>query len=74
MSRTPRVALGTRENHTAAKNRARELKLLPILDYEALLERAEDAADVASFERTRRKPLHYRHRPLADCLAARDRK
>ena len=53
-------------------NRAGELKLLPILDYEALLERAEDADDVASFERARRKPLHYR--PLADYLAERNRK
>ncbi len=42
--------------------------IIPIKDYEELLERVEDADDVAS----RRKPLHYR--PLEDYLADRNRK
>ena len=34
--------------------------ILPIKDYEELLERAEDAGDVAWLKRARQKPLHYR--------------
>ena len=45
--------------------------ILPIKDYEELLERAEDAEDVAWLKRARQKPLHYR--PLADYLADRRR-
>jgi PHD/YefM family antitoxin component YafN of YafNO toxin-antitoxin module len=45
--------------------------ILPIKDYEELLERAEDAADVAWLKRARQKPLHYR--PLGDYLAGRRR-
>ena len=45
--------------------------ILPIKDYEELLERAEDAEDVAWLKRARRKPLHYR--PLEDYLAGRRR-
>jgi hypothetical protein len=45
--------------------------ILPIKDYEELLERAEDAADVAWLKRARQKPLHYR--PLEDYLAGRRR-
>ena len=45
--------------------------ILPIKDYEELLERAEDAADVAWLKRARQKPLHYR--PLEDYLAERRR-
>jgi PHD/YefM family antitoxin component YafN of YafNO toxin-antitoxin module len=41
--------------------------ILPIKDYEELLERAEDAADVAWLKRARQKPLHYRQ--LEDYLA-----
>ncbi|HEY3854781.1 MAG TPA: type II toxin-antitoxin system prevent-host-death family antitoxin [Verrucomicrobiae bacterium] len=41
--------------------------IIPIKDYEEMLERAEDAADVAQLKRARRKPLHYR--PLEDYLA-----
>ena len=44
--------------------------ILPIKHYEELLERVEDAADVASLKRRRKKPLHYR--PLKDYLAERD--
>ena len=41
--------------------------IIPIKDYEELLERVEDAEDVAWLKRVRRKPLQYR--PLEDCLA-----
>ena len=43
--------------------------ILPIADYEELLERAEDAADVQWLKRARQKPQHYR--PLAEYLAQR---
>ena len=46
--------------------------ILPIKHYEELLERVEDAADVASLKRSRKKPLHYR--PLQDYLAERKSK
>jgi len=46
--------------------------ILPIKDYEELLERAEDAEDVAWLKRARRKKLHYR--PLEDYLAKRNGK
>ena len=46
--------------------------IIPIKDYEELLERVEDADDVAWLERARRKPLHYR--PLEEYLARRKRK
>jgi len=43
--------------------------ILPIKHYEELLERVEDAADVASLKRSRKKPLYYRQ--LEDYLAER---
>ena len=46
--------------------------IIPIKDYEELLERVEDMDDVAWLKRARRKPLHYR--PLEDYLAERNRK
>ena len=46
--------------------------IIPIKDYEELLERVEDADDVAWLKRARKKPLHYR--PLEDYLAERKRK
>ena len=46
--------------------------IVPIKDYEELLERVEDAEDIAWLRRTRRKPLHYR--PLEDYLADRRQK
>lgn len=46
--------------------------ILPIKVYEELLERAEDAADVAWLKRARRKKLNYR--PLEDYLAKRNGK
>ncbi|HEY1718352.1 MAG TPA: type II toxin-antitoxin system prevent-host-death family antitoxin [Verrucomicrobiae bacterium] len=41
--------------------------ILPIKDYEELIERAEDAGDVDWLKQARRKPLRYR--PLTDYLA-----
>ena len=41
--------------------------ILPIKDYEELLERSGDADDAAWLKQARRKPLRYR--PLADYLA-----
>jgi Antitoxin Phd_YefM, type II toxin-antitoxin system len=41
--------------------------ILPIKDYEELIERTEDADDIAWLKQARRKPLRYR--PLADYLA-----
>ena len=46
--------------------------IIPIKDYEELLERAEDNDDVAWLKCARRKPLHYR--PLEEYLAERNRK
>ena len=46
--------------------------ILSIKDYEELLERVEDAEDVAWLKRALRKPLHYR--PLEEYLAERKRK
>ena len=46
--------------------------IIPIKDYEELLERVEDSGDAAWLKRARSKPLHYR--PLEDYLAARNRK
>jgi hypothetical protein len=46
--------------------------IIPIKDYEELLERVEDSGDMAWLKRARRKPLHYR--PLEDYLAERNRK
>ncbi len=46
--------------------------ILPMKDYEELLERVEDAHDLSWLKRTRKKPLHYR--PLEDYLTERKRK
>jgi PHD/YefM family antitoxin component YafN of YafNO toxin-antitoxin module len=46
--------------------------IIPIKDYEELLERLEDRDDVAWLKRARRKPLHYR--PVEQYLAERNRK
>jgi hypothetical protein len=46
--------------------------IIPINAYQKLLERAEDAADLALLKRSRKKPLHYR--PLEDYLADRKKK
>ena len=41
--------------------------IIPIKEYEEMLERLEDSEDVAYLKEARRKPLHYR--PLAEVLA-----
>ena len=41
--------------------------ILPIADYEELLERAEDATNIAWLKQARKKPQH--HRPLEAYLA-----
>jgi PHD/YefM family antitoxin component YafN of YafNO toxin-antitoxin module len=46
--------------------------ILPIKDYEELLERVEDSEDVAWLKQARRKKLQYR--PLEDYLAKRNGK
>ena len=46
--------------------------ILPIEDYEELLERLEDAQDLAWLKRACQKPLRYR--PLEDYLAERNPK
>ena len=46
--------------------------ILPIKDYEELLERVEDAEDLAWLKQARRKKLQYR--PLEDYLAKRNGK
>jgi prevent-host-death family protein len=46
--------------------------IIPIKDYEELMERVEDAEDVAWLKRARKTPLQYR--PLEDYLAGRNRK
>jgi prevent-host-death family protein len=46
--------------------------IIPIKDYEELLERAEDAEDIAWLKRARRKKLSYRL--LEDYLTERSRK
>jgi hypothetical protein len=46
--------------------------IIPIKDYEELLERVEDSDDVAWLKRVRSKPRHYR--PLEDYLAERNHK
>ena len=46
--------------------------IIPIKEYEELLERVEDTDDVAWLKRARGKPLHYRQ--LEEYLAERKRK
>jgi antitoxin (DNA-binding transcriptional repressor) of toxin-antitoxin stability system len=41
--------------------------ILPIKQYQKMIERLEDAADVVWLKKLRRKKLHYR--PLEDVLA-----
>jgi PHD/YefM family antitoxin component YafN of YafNO toxin-antitoxin module len=46
--------------------------ILPIKDYEELIERSEDVTDVSWLKQARRKPLRYR--PLADYLSEKKNK
>ena len=61
-----------REPEIVTRNGKPVSVILPIKDYEELLERAEDAEDVAGLKRTSRKKLHYR--PLEEYLAKRNGK
>ena len=62
----------SREPEIVTRNGKPVAVIVPIKDYEELLERAEDAEDVAWLKRARRKKLHYR--PLEDYLAERSGK
>jgi len=57
----------TREPEIVIRNGKPVSVIIPIKDYKELLERAEDAEDVALLKRARRKKLYYR--PLEDYLA-----
>ena len=56
-----------REPEIVTRNGKPVSVILPIKEYEELLERAEDAADVAWLKRARRKKVQYR--PLEEYLA-----
>ncbi len=60
------------EHEIVTKNGKPVSVIIPIKDYQELLERAEDAEDIAWLKRARKKPLHYRS--LDDFLSMRDRK
>lgn len=61
-----------REPEIVTRNGKPVSVILPIKEYEELLERAEDAADVAWLKRARRKKVQYR--PLGEYLAKRNGK
>ena len=61
-----------REPEIVTRNGKPVSVIIPIKDYQELLERAEDAEDLAGLKRARRKKLHYR--PLEEYLAERSRK
>jgi prevent-host-death family protein len=56
-----------REPEIITRNGKPVAVIVPIKDYEELLERAEDAEDVAWLKRARKKKLSYR--PLEDRVA-----
>ena len=58
-----------REPEIVTRNGKAVSVIIPIKEYEELLERAEDAEDVAWLKRARRKKLQYR--PLEDYLGDR---
>jgi PHD/YefM family antitoxin component YafN of YafNO toxin-antitoxin module len=57
----------TKEPEIVTRNGKPVSVIVPIKDYEELLERAEDAEDIAWLKRARKKKLHYR--PLEEYLA-----
>jgi PHD/YefM family antitoxin component YafN of YafNO toxin-antitoxin module len=64
---------GTRRQPEIVTRNGRPVSvILPIKEYEELLERAEDAEDAAWLKQARRKKLHYR--PLEDYLSKRNGK
>ena len=58
-----------REPEIVTRNGKPVSVIVPIKEYEELLERAEDAEDIAWLKRARRKKLQYR--PLEEYLAER---
>jgi len=56
----------TKEPEIVTRNGKPVSVIIPIKDYEELLERAEDAEDIAWLKRARKKKLHYR--PLEEYL------
>jgi hypothetical protein len=60
------------EPEIVTKNGKAVSVILPIKKYQEMLERLEDAEDVAWLKRARKKPL--RHRPLEEYLAERTHK
>ncbi|HXI25941.1 MAG TPA: type II toxin-antitoxin system Phd/YefM family antitoxin [Pyrinomonadaceae bacterium] len=61
-----------REPEIITRNGKPVAVIVPIKDYQQLLERAEDAEDVAWLKRARNKKRHYR--PLEEYLAKRNGK
>lgn len=61
-----------REPEIVTRNGKPVSVIIPIKQYEELLERAEDADDVASLKRARKRKLHYRS--LEDYLTERNGK
>jgi len=57
----------TQEPEIVTRNGKPIAVIIPIEDYKELLERAEDAEDVAWLKQARRKKQHYR--PLEEYLA-----
>ena len=59
----------TREPEIVTRNGKPVSVIIPIKDYKELLERAEDAEDIAWLKRARRKKQHYR--PLEEYISKR---
>ena len=59
----------SREPEIITRNGKPVAVIVPIKEYEELLERAEDAEDAAWLKRARKKKLNYR--PLEEYLGAR---
>jgi len=65
-----RMKSTTREPEIITRNGKPVSVIIPIKDYKELLERAEDAEDIAWLKRARRKKQHYR--PLEEYISARN--
>jgi PHD/YefM family antitoxin component YafN of YafNO toxin-antitoxin module len=61
-----------REPEIVTRNGKPVSVIIPLKEYQELLERAEDAEDVAWLKRARKKKLHYR--PLEEYLTERNGK
>ena len=64
---SPSVKAAFAEPEIITRNGKPVSVIIPIKEYEELLERLEDADDIAFLKKARRKPLRYR--PLEDVLA-----